>query len=110
MTGPTPKPEEPPDDDEDDLPITLPVKPSLSRFGPAAIDYAINQKLSSLIPKDDNSALFDIKLKGADGERLITGIVAARLEHGWGLALGGALDLDDRRNYEVELVLVKSWK
>ena len=105
------------------LPVVLPKAPptpapaptvaaplTLSRFGPAAIDYQINHHLEQTIP-NAAGAIFDIKLKSSDGgeDKMLSGIVAVKGKGGWGAALGGAIDLNDKRNYEVELVGIKSF-
>jgi len=113
MTGPTPKPEEPPDDDEDDLPIALPAKlpaaPTLSRFGPAVVDYQVNKALLDLIPKEAGNATLSVTLKSEGGDRIVKTVFAARGHGGWGAALGAALDLNDTSSWEVEAVGVLSW-
>jgi hypothetical protein len=85
------------------------VPPTLSRFGPAAVDYQINKSLEALIPGKEDTALFSVRLKSGDEERVISGVVAANLGNGWGLAAGATLDLEDRDDYEVSIVGVKSW-
>lgn len=95
----------------DDTPVTpkpAPL-PTLGRFGPAAIDRAINRQLQEAIPGDARVAVFDLTLVNAEGERLITGVVAGNLGDGWGVALGGKLDLEDRDDYEVGVFVRKAW-
>lgn len=88
-----------------DLPV--PKVPQLSRFGPAAIDRAINRTLAEQIP-DAHVALLDITLTNAEGERLLSGVVAANFGDGWGAALGGTLDLQDRDDWVVGVSVRKS--
>jgi hypothetical protein len=83
--------------------------PRLSKFGPAAIDRAINQTLLASVPGQEDTAILDVKLTNMDGERVVTGVVAANLGHGWGLAAGAALDLEDRDDWEVEVLVKASW-
>ena len=91
--------------------MTLPV---LSKFGPEAIDRAINAALVSSIPGEDKTAVLDLKLTSRDGEKVLTGVLAAKVEDLWGKvdvggAIGGALDLEDRDDWEVEAVVKASW-
>lgn len=84
-------------------------QPKLSRFGPAAIDRAINRQLQEAIPGQDRVAIVDLRLTNAEGERILTGVVAGNLGHGWGVALGGTLDIEDRTDWVAEVVVRKSW-
>jgi hypothetical protein len=86
-----------------------PPPPTLSKFGPAAIDRVINRQLQEAIPGQERVAILDIKLTSAGEERLLSGVVAGNLGHGWGAALGGVVDMNDKRDWEVEAVVRKSW-
>lgn len=93
------------------LPVPPPV---LSKFGPAAVDRAINRQLQEAVPGEARTAIFDAKITSRDGERVVSGVVAANIGKVWkkvdiGGALGAAFDLDDRDDYEVELVLRGAW-
>lgn len=81
----------------------------LSKFGPDAIDRAINSALVASIPEGERTAVLDIKVKHEGKNVLATGVVAANLGDGWGVAAGGAIDLQDRDDWELELVVRKSW-
>ena len=95
----------------DDKPVTpMPAPlPVLRKFGPEAVDRAINRQLQESIPGDARTAVFDVTLVNAEGARLITGVVAGNLGNGWGIALGGEIDLDDRDDYEVGVHVRKAW-
>lgn len=90
-------------------PITKPAPPTLSRFGPDAIDRVIKRQLQDSIPDDERVAIVDILLVNADGERLLRGVVAGNLGNGWGIAAGGTLDLEDRDDWLAEVTVRKSW-
>jgi hypothetical protein len=100
--------------DDDALPVKLPAKAEPSKFGPLAIDYTINQKLQDLIPKEANQIVFSARIVAEDGkDKVLTGLVATRVDAGKfdiGGALAGALDLDNRKNWRVETVVVVAWK
>lgn len=95
----------------DDKPVTpMPLAPPvLSKFGPAAIDRAINRQLAEAIPGTARAAVFDLTLTNASGERILYGVVAGNLGHGWGAAMGGTLDLEDRDDWEVGVHVRKAW-
>lgn len=99
----------------DALPTKLPTSAPLTRTPlKASIDYTINARLQDLIPKEANSAVVSVRLKGEGGDRILTGVVATRIGTDWGVDLGaalaGSLDLNDRRNYQIEFLGVVSWK
>jgi len=94
------------DEPKDALPTKLPTGARVSRFGTAAIDYSVNKQLQDLIPKEVGSALLNVRIKSAGEERILTGVVATKFGDRWGMVLSGAVDLRDRRNYEVEILAV----
>lgn len=99
---------------EDTLPTKIPPGLVPSKFSRAAIDYSFNQKLKDLIPKEANEVTFSVLVKSEDGkDKILTGVVAGRVDAGKfdiGGALAGALDLDNRKNWQVEFLGVVSWK
>lgn len=108
---PTPKPAE--DEDDDALPVKLRSRTITEKFSRGAIDYTVSVKLTELIPKEANEATVSLLVKGEDGDRIFTGVIATRVDAGkWdiGGALAGSVDLDDRRNWQVEFLGVVSWK
>lgn len=88
------------------MPVAPPV---LTKFGPAAIDRAIRRQLAESIPGDARVAVFDVTLTNAEGERILHGVVAGNLGNGWGAAVGGTLDLEDRDDWEVGVSVRKAW-
>lgn len=94
----------------DKLATPEPVEPpTLSRFGPAAVDRIINRQLQEAIPGEARVAIFDVLLVNAEGERLLQGVVAGNLGNGWGVAIGGTLDLEDRDDWLAVVHVRKSW-
>lgn len=99
-----------PDDDTAELPTTLPKVGAPTRFSHAAIDYSVNTHLQGLIPSAAGAVILDVKLKSVnDGkEHVLTGVAAVKVNDRWGLVLAGSLDLVNRRDYEVEILAVRS--
>lgn len=88
--------------------------PKLSKFGPDAIDRAVSKSLAAAIPTGQDAALIDIKLTSADEEKLLTGVLAGNIDDAWGKvdiggAVGGAIDLGGRRDWQVEVLVKASW-
>jgi hypothetical protein len=88
--------------------------PKLSKFGSDAIDRAINRQLQAAIPGTKDTAVLDVVLSSADGAKVLRGVVAANLGQRWGLvdvgvAAGGAIDLEDRDDWEVGVTVKAAW-
>lgn len=95
------------DTDEGSLPTKLPrIVPT--RFSHAAIDYSINHQLQGLVPAAAGAVVVDVKLKSHGEERILQGVAAVKVNDRWGLVLAGSLDLVNRRDYEVEILAVRS--
>lgn len=99
-----------PDKDEDSLPTQLPKPGAFTRFSHAAIDYSVNRQLQGLVPSAAGAVVLDVKLKsvGDGSEKVLTGVTAIKIDNRWGLVLAGSLNLMNRRDYEVEVLLVRS--
>src|SRR5688572_133100 len=110
MADPEPDDEPDEDDPEDDsLPLALPTGPQAhNRFSAASIDYSVNKKLQGLLPAEAGAVVLDVRLKAGDETKVLTGIVAAKFGDRWGLVLAGSVDLMDRRDYEIEILAVRS--
>lgn len=97
------------DEEPDSLPTKLPKGPlARPRFSHAAIDYSINKQLQGLVPAAAGAVILDVKLTSGDDVRVLQGVVAAKINDRWGLVLAGSLDLVNRRNYQVEILAVRS--
>lgn len=97
------------EDDSLALPTKLPTRIFAPSSLPHPIVYAINRSLAEMIPAEAKNALLDVKVKAEDGQETLMVIGAARFSGGWGLAIGASIDLDHAKNYEVEILGVKSW-
>jgi hypothetical protein len=96
------------------LPPVPTLAPTLSKFGPQAIDRAINRALQEAIPGTKDTAVLDLTLSSADGAKVLRGLVAANLGQRWGLvdisgAAGVVIDLENRDDWEVGVTVKAAW-